>query len=142
MSKKSEPARTHLLPEKSASKVVIIRRKPSNLFHILLWNTRKNTLDAGSWFNGKLYPMRYDVSPDGNCMVYSAMGSYGETWNEVCIVPWLKTIAESNNMELRYDKLLKQVDAQSQRANLLFVTDFCNSTRIRRKSCLTSSRRF
>lgn len=98
MSKKPEPARIHLLPAKSASRVVIIRRKPSKLFHIILWNTKKNTLEAGSWFKGKLYPMRCDVSPDGKWMVYLAMGSSGETWNGVCKAPWLKTIAESENM--------------------------------------------
>lgn len=98
MSTKPEPARVHLLPAKSCPYVLIIRRKPSKVFHVILWNTKKNTLESGSWFKGKLYPMRCDISPDGKWMVYLAMGSNGETWNGICKAPWLKTYAESKNM--------------------------------------------
>jgi hypothetical protein len=93
-----DPARIHLLPAKSAPVVAIVRRKPSKLFHVIKWNTRKNTFEQGSWFKGKLYPMRCDVSPNGEWMVYLAMGDSGETWNGVCRLPWLKTEAEGENM--------------------------------------------
>lgn len=97
MSTQPEPARMHLLRANAAPIVVIIRRKPSILFHIIKWNTAENTFEHGSWFNGKLYPMRCDISPDGEWMVYLAMGQRGQTWNGICKVPWLKTFAEAKN---------------------------------------------
>jgi hypothetical protein len=92
------PARIHLLPAKTAPIVIVIRRKPSKLFHVLKWDTDLDELQAGSWFHGKLYPMRCDVSPDGRHMVYLAMGSGGHTWNGVCEPPFLRTMAEGENM--------------------------------------------
>lgn len=92
------PARIYLLPAKDAPYVVIIRRKPSKLFHIIRWNTATNNLEHGSWFRGKLYPNRCDVSFDGQWMIYLAMGSKGETWNGICRLPFLKTYVEGTNL--------------------------------------------
>jgi len=61
------------------------------------WNTETDDIEHGSWFRGKLYPMRSDVSFDGTWMVYLAMGTSGETWSGLCKVPWLKTIRHSPN---------------------------------------------
>ncbi len=94
----ADPARIHLLPAKNANYVVVLRRKPSKQFHVLLWNTKNDEIISGSWFSGKLYPKRCDVSFDGKWMVYLAMGSNGETWNGVCRLPWLKTVIEGDNM--------------------------------------------
>lgn len=93
----TETARIHLLAAKSAPVVTILRRKPSKLFHVINWNTQTGELTYGSWFRGKLYPLRCDVSFDGRWMVYLALGSNGDTWNGVCETPWLKTIAEAPN---------------------------------------------
>lgn len=91
-------ARLHLLPAFQAPVCVVIRRKPSRLFHVMKWDTRRDTFEHGSWFRGKLYPMRCDVSWDGRWMVYLAMGADGSTtWNGLCQPPWLKTIVESAN---------------------------------------------
>jgi hypothetical protein len=92
------PARIHLLPAKASPVVCIIRRKPSKCFHIIKWNTSNDEFEHGSWFHGKLYPMRCDVSFDGQWMVYLAMGANGETWNGICNPPWLKTIWDAPNM--------------------------------------------
>lgn len=94
----ADPARIHLLPAKAAPFVIVIRRKPSKCFHIVRWNTRTDELEHGSWFKGKLYPKRCDVSFDGNWMVYLAMGASSDTWNGVCNPPYLKTVVESENM--------------------------------------------
>ncbi|MFQ5502964.1 MAG: hypothetical protein ACE5EQ_11805 [Phycisphaerae bacterium] len=90
--------RIHLLPAKRAPRVVIIRRKPSKVFHILLWNTKSDEIEHGSWFRGRLFPFRCDVSFDGRWMVYLAMGSHAETWNGLCRPPWLKTIVDWENV--------------------------------------------
>lgn len=94
----AEPARIHLLPARDAPYVVILRRKPSRRFHVMRLNTKTNRLEHGSWFRGKLYPMRCDVSFDGDWMVYLAMGSNAETWNGVCRAPFLRTVVEGSNM--------------------------------------------
>lgn len=92
------PARIHLLPARDAPCVIVVRRKPSSCFHIVRWNTRTDQLEHGSWFKGKLYAKRCDVSFDGRWMVYLAMGASGETWNGICHPPFLRTVAEGENM--------------------------------------------
>jgi hypothetical protein len=92
------PARLHLLPAKAAPVVVVIRRKPAKVFHILRWDTVSDTLEQGSWFFGQLYPLRSDISYDGVWMVYLALGHRGHTWNGLCRVPRLHTVVESENV--------------------------------------------
>ncbi len=94
----ADPARIHLLPAKDVPLVTILRRKPSKCFHVLRWNTRTGEVESGSWFDGKLYPKRCDVSFDGQWMVYLAMGASGNTWNGLCRLPYLKTQMEGPNM--------------------------------------------
>ena len=90
-------ARLHILPAHKANKAVIIRRKPSKCFHVISWNTATDRIEHGSWFRGKLYPMRCDLSWDGEWMVYLAMGSNAQTWNGICEPPWLKTTVDVPN---------------------------------------------
>ena len=71
----SAPARLHLLPAKKAPIVVVIRRKPSRLFHIIRVNTKNGTYEQGAWFTGKLYANRCDVSFDGICSTATRFGS-------------------------------------------------------------------
>ena len=94
----ADPARIHLLPAKESPYVLVIRRKPSKRFHIIRWNTKLDTLEHGSWFNGKLYPKRCDISFDGQWMVYLALGGSGDIWNGICRLPYLRTIAEGPNI--------------------------------------------
>lgn len=96
-SAKALPARIHLLVAREAPIVVVIRRKPSRLVHILRWNTKTDEFEAGSWFSGRIYAMRSDVSFDGRYMVYLAMGTTGETWTGVCQLPFLRTVIDWPN---------------------------------------------
>jgi hypothetical protein len=90
-------ARIHLLPAKEAPYVVIVWRKPSKTFHIIRWNTETDELEHGSWFSGRLYEHRSDVSFDGQWMVYMAMGAKGIVWNGCCKLPFLKTFLEGDS---------------------------------------------
>ena len=90
-------ARIHLLGAKEAPVAVIVRRKPSRTWHILKWNLLTDELTPGSWFRGKLYPMRSDLSWDGRLMSYFAMGSRGDIWSGICEVPFLKTVVHWTN---------------------------------------------
>ncbi len=76
---------------------VIIRRKPSRTWHILKWDLRTDTLTPGSWFRGRLYPLRSDLSWDGKLMSYMAMGRTGEVWSGICEPPFLKTLVHWSN---------------------------------------------
>jgi hypothetical protein len=87
-----------LLVAKSAPIVVVLQRKRAKLFHVVTINTKRRQVEEGSWFRGKLYPKRCDVSFDGEYMVYLAMGSRGNTWNGVCRLPWLTTLTEADNV--------------------------------------------
>ena len=96
--RRSIPARIHLLPAKQAPVVVILRRKPSRLFHVLALDTRTGAFEQGSWFYGTLYPLRCDVSFDGQWLVYFAMGFKADKcWNGVSKAPWLTCEAQGMN---------------------------------------------
>jgi len=77
--------------------LVVLQRKRAKLFHVVTVDTRRNRIEEGSWFRGKLYPLRCDVSFDGNFMVYLAMGTRGTTWNGLCRLPWLTTLIDVKN---------------------------------------------
>ena len=92
--KKPPPARLHLLPAKAAPYTVIFRRKPTDWFHVLRWNTQIDTLEHGSWYAGTLYPKRADVSFDGEWMVFLAMDPGSNTFNRIARPPLLTPVAE------------------------------------------------
>jgi hypothetical protein len=98
MAPRQYKSRIHLLVAKHAPTVVIVQRKRAKLFHIVMVDANKRRVEEGSWFRGKLYVLRCDVSFDGKHMVYLAMGSNGNTWNGVCRLPWLSTLTEAENM--------------------------------------------
>jgi hypothetical protein len=87
-------SRIHLLAARKAPTIAILQRKRSKLFHVIVIDTEALRITEGSWFRGKLYPKRCDVSFDGKFMVYLAMGASGKTWNGVCRLPWLTTVIE------------------------------------------------
>jgi len=98
MAPKQYKSRLHLLVARHASTVIILQRKRAKLFHVVTVDTDRRQVAEGSWFRGKLYVLRCDVSFDGTHMVYLAMGAQGNTWNGVCRLPWLTTLTEAENM--------------------------------------------
>lgn len=56
----------------------------------MLWDTSTDEIQYGSRFSGSMYPNRFDVSWDGEWLVYFAMGR-GGVWTGVCQPPFLKT---------------------------------------------------
>src|ERR687887_452186 len=91
-------SRIHLLVARNAPTVVILQRKRAKLFHVVTIDAKRRWVEEGSWFRGKLYVLRCDVSFDGKHMVYLAMGSKGAVWNGLCRLPWLSTLTEAENM--------------------------------------------
>lgn len=90
-------SRIHLLAAREAPAVVILQRKRAKLFHVITVDTETHAINEGSWFRGRLREMKCDVSFDGEFMVYLALGSSGDAWSGLCRLPWLKTLAESEN---------------------------------------------
>ena len=90
-------SRIHHIAARKAPTIAILQRKRSKLFHVIVIDTEALRITEGSWFHGKLYPMRCDVSFDGKSMVYLAMGASGKTWNGICRLPWLTTVIDAQN---------------------------------------------
>lgn len=96
------PARIHLLAARAAPYVIVLRRKPSEFYHIMRWNTKTDQIEHGSWFQGRIYELRCDVSFDGKYMVYFAHGNNGQTWTGVCKLPFLTTLFHRNEISTYY----------------------------------------
>ncbi|MFX0098418.1 MAG: hypothetical protein ACFFCS_02480 [Candidatus Hodarchaeota archaeon] len=89
---KEVPARVHVLLARNEPKAVLIIQKRSKLFHVVSWNYLTDDPKEGSWFSGKIYPLRCDLSFDGRHMVYFALGPTEDlfSWSVVCEPPFLK----------------------------------------------------
>lgn len=81
------PPRLHILTARAAPVAVILRRGPSGWCHVLRYRTDTDQLEPGSWFQGRIYQFRCDLSDDARSMVYLAMGDKGQTWNGICEPP-------------------------------------------------------
>ena len=92
MSTKPMKSRIHLLAAKKAPTIVILQRKRAKLFHVITVDTQTLRVRQGSWFRGRLYVMRCDVSFDGQFMVYLATGKPYKSWSGLCRLPWLTTL--------------------------------------------------
>ena len=93
MPSSTAPARLRLLPALAAPIAIILRRKPSKLYHVMLWRTDTDEIEHGSWFRGRIYEDMCDISPDGRWMAYFAIGgsSMGpRSWSALCRPPWLR----------------------------------------------------
>ena len=88
----SPQIRLHLLVAKAAPRIVILRRGPSRVYHVLAWNTETDEIEHGSWFRGHLYVRRCDLSWDGEWLVYFALGPTREhyAWTALSRPPWVK----------------------------------------------------
>lgn len=92
------PSRVHFIIARAAPTIVVLQRKRAKKFHVFTIDARTLAVEHGSWFTGKLYSERCDVSFDGRYMVYLALGHGGAIWNGVCRLPWLTTLAEGRSI--------------------------------------------
>jgi hypothetical protein len=92
MPPKQVKSRIHLLAARQAPTIVILQRKRAKLFNVITVDTQTHRVSRGSWFRGRLYVMRCDVSFDGQFMVYLATGSRYDSWSGLCRLPWLTTL--------------------------------------------------
>lgn len=76
----------------------MLRRGPSDWYHLIRWATDTDVLEHGAWFRGRIYEERCDLSPDGELFVYFALQgrrwqtSYKGAWTAVSRPPWLHAL--------------------------------------------------
>lgn len=91
-------ARLFVIQARDEPIAVILRRGPSRWYHVIQWDTRRDTFSHGAWFKGRIYEERCDVSPDGRLFLYFVLkGSRSSTefthaWTAVSRVPWLHAL--------------------------------------------------
>jgi len=78
--------------------VAVLRRGPSEWYHVGRWNLAQRTYEPGAWFRGRLFPQKCDVSPDGRWLAYSAHKptaewAAGTTYEAISRLPWLHALA-------------------------------------------------
>jgi hypothetical protein len=92
---RSPACRLFVIPARDAPLAVILRRGPSDWYHVTLWHTLRDRFEHGAWFKGRLYEERCDLSPDGELFLYFALQgsrwktSYEGSWTAVSRPPWL-----------------------------------------------------
>ena len=78
---------------------VILRRGPSDWFHLIQWQTRRDAFTHGAWIKGRIYEDRCDLSPDGRLFVYFLLkgnrggSSLTHAWTAISRPPWLHALA-------------------------------------------------
>jgi hypothetical protein len=93
------PPRLFVVMARDAHVAVVIRRGPSGWAQITLWDTDRDVFAEGSWFRGRIFAEKCDLSPDGELFVYAAYKgnrlrtSYTDSWTAVSRPPWLHALA-------------------------------------------------
>ena len=79
---------------------VVLRRGPSKLVRIVMWDRAKDKFKGGPWFSGRILPDQSDISPDGRRLMYFAMAGVasaipetGGSWTAISELPSLKADA-------------------------------------------------
>ena len=98
--KRSAAPRLKFLLASDAPVGVVLRRGPTKLVRLVMWDRRDDTLQPGQWFKGKIYADYSDISPDGRHMIYLAMAGLawavpetGGSWTAISILPSLTAVA-------------------------------------------------
>ena len=98
MSSPDRPAgRLYVLVAAESQSALVLRRGPSDWWHLLRWDLATLTLTPGAWFHGTLYPRRCDISADGKLFAYFARKSsshpeWPESYCAVSKLPWLEAL--------------------------------------------------
>jgi hypothetical protein len=78
---------------------VILRRGPSDWYHVIRWDVERDAFEHGAWIKGRIFEGACDISPDGELLVYFIRQcsryktSFSEAYTAVSRVPWLKALA-------------------------------------------------
>jgi len=86
------------IPARDAPVVAVLRRGPSDWFHLSRWDVATLRYEPGAWLRGTVYAQRCDLSPDGRWFAYFALKAGadwapGPTYVAVSRLPWLTALA-------------------------------------------------
>jgi hypothetical protein len=90
-----------VIPARDKPIAVIFRRgrhRAKQWYHVIQWNTRRDTFLAGAWIKGRIYEDKCDISPDGSLLLcFVLQGSRAGTdfthaWTAVSRMPWLHAL--------------------------------------------------
>lgn len=90
--------RLFVIPARDEPVALILRRGPSEWYHLILWETRRDTFTHGAWIKGRIYEEKCDLATDGRLFIYFVhQGSRGETefthaWTAISRPPWLHAL--------------------------------------------------
>lgn len=90
------PPRLYVLVARAAPVALVLRRGPTEWFHLLRWDLDAQTVESGAWFHGTIYPRRSEISGDGRLFAYFALTGRPAPWDTyyaVSKVPWLTALA-------------------------------------------------
>lgn len=95
--KERAPPRIYCIPATDAPVVAVIRRGPTKWSHVGRWDLAKRRYEPGAWFQGRIFPRRSDLSPDGRFLCYfahkpSATWEHGEAYVALSKLPWLTAL--------------------------------------------------
>jgi hypothetical protein len=98
MSADKPACRLFIIPARDRPVALILRRGPAAWYHLVMWDTTKDTFEHGAWFRGRIYEERCDLSPDGELFLYFALQgrrwqtSYKGAWTAISRAPWLHAL--------------------------------------------------
>ncbi len=80
---------------------VILRRGPSDWWHLTRWDTQRDQFEKGQWFHGRICPGKCDLSPDGKLFLYfggkwrasARSRGYDNVWTAISRPPYLTALA-------------------------------------------------
>lgn len=89
--------RIYCIPAAEAPVVAVFRRGPSNWSHVGRWDLAQRRYESGAWINGRIFPRRSDLSPDGRFLCYfahkpSVTWEHGEAYVAISRLPWLTAL--------------------------------------------------
>ena len=90
--------RIFCIPATEVPVLAVLRRGPSDWFHVGRWDVGTWSYEPGAWFRGRLFPQKCDLSPDGRWLAYSAHKpgadwEAGEIYEAISRLPWLHALA-------------------------------------------------
>ena len=93
------PVRLSVILARQASVGVILKRGPSSWVQMIKWHTDTDTFEMGQWFKGRIYERSCSLSPNGQFLIYKALGyshriEYGSArWTGISRVPYFAPLA-------------------------------------------------
>lgn len=90
--------RLFVIPAREEPVALILRRGLSDWYHLILWDTRRDTFMHGAWIKERIYEDKCDLSTDGRLFIYfvhqgSRVGTeFTHAWTAISRPPWLHAL--------------------------------------------------